>query len=36
MRTAGATSGSTRVPEAEKNLFPKLFLDHLGCSNKCF
>ena len=37
LRTAGANGGSTRVPRGEKNdFFPKLFLDHLGCSNKCF
>ena len=35
-RTVGANGGSTRVPGAKKTLFPKLFLDHLGCSNKCF
>ena len=35
-RTVGANGGSTRVPRAKKRFFPKLFLDHLGCSNKCF
>ena len=35
-RTAGANGGSTRVPGAKKSFFPKLFLDHLGCSNMCF
>ena len=35
-RTVGANGGSTRVPRAKKSFFPKLFLDHLGCSNKCF
>ena len=32
----GATGGSNRVPGAKKSFFPKLFLDYLGCSNKCF
>ena len=37
MRTVGASDGSIKVPGGEKNdFFPKLFLDHLGCSNKCF
>ena len=35
-RTVGANGGSTRVPGAKKRFFPKLFLDHLGGSNKCF
>ena len=35
-RTVGAKGGSTRVPGAKKRFFPKLLLDHLGCSNKCF
>ena len=35
-RTVGANGGSTRVPGAKKTFFPKLFLDHLGCSSKCF
>ena len=35
-RTVGANGGSTRVPRAKKRFFPKLFLDHLGCSNKSF
>ena len=36
-RMVGANGGSTRVPEAKKITFcSKLFLDHLGCSNKCF
>ena len=35
-RTVGANGGSTRVPGAKNMIFPKLFLDHLGCSNKCF
>ena len=36
-RTAGANGGSTRVHRGEKNRFvPKLFLDKLRCSNKCF
>ena len=35
-RMAGANGGSTRVPGAKKTSFPKLFLYHLGCSNKCF
>ena len=36
-RPAGANNGgSTRVPGAKKRFFPKLFLDHLGCSNRCF
>ena len=35
-RTVGANGGSTRVPGAKKRFFPNLFLDHLGCSNKCF
>ena len=35
-RTVGANGGSTRVPGAKKSFVPKLFLDHLGCSNKCF
>ena len=36
LRTVGANGGSTRVPGAgKKRFFPKLFLDHLGCSNKC-
>ena len=34
-RTAGANGGSTRVPGAKKMIFPKLFPDHLGCSNTC-
>ena len=36
LRTARANGGSTRVPGAKKMIFPKLFLDHLGCSNMCF
>ena len=36
LRTAGANGGSTRVRWAKKIVFPKLFLDDLGCSNKCF
>ena len=35
-RTLGAKGGSTRVTGAKKRFFPKLFLDHLGWSNKCF
>ena len=35
-RTVGANGGSTRDPGAKKRFFPKLFPDHLGCSNKCF
>ena len=35
-RTLGANGGSTRVPGAKKRFFPKLFLGHLGCSNKCY
>ena len=35
-RIVGANGGSTRVPRAKKIIFPKLFLDHLGYSNKCF
>ena len=35
-RTAGANGRSTGVPGAKKRIFSKLFLDHLGCSNKCF
>ena len=35
-RTVGANGGSTRSPGRKKSFFPKLFLDHLGCSNKCF
>ena len=34
--TVGANGGSTGVSGAKKRFFPKLFLDHLGCSNKCF
>ena len=34
-RTVGANGWSTRVPRGKKTVFPKLFLDHLGCSNKC-
>ena len=35
-RRVGANSGSTRVPKAKNFFFTKLFLDHLGCSTKCF
>ena len=35
-RTVGAKGGSTRVPGAKKIVFSNLFVDHLGCSNKCF
>ena len=35
-KVGGANGGSTRVPRAKKRFFPKLFLDHLDCSNKCF
>ena len=35
-RTVGANGGSTVVPGAKKTFFSKLFLYHLGCSNKCF
>ena len=35
-RTVGANGGSTRVPGAKETFFPKLFLDHLRCSSKCF
>ena len=35
-RTMGAMGGSTRLSRAKKSFFPKLFLDHLECSNKCF
>ena len=35
-RTVGANGGSTRYPGQKKRFFPKLFLHHLGCSNKCF
>ena len=35
-RTVGAKGGSTKVPGAKKRFFPKLFPDHLGCSNTCF
>ena len=34
-RIVGANGGSTRVPRAQKRFVSKLFLDHLGCSNKC-
>ena len=33
-RTVGATRGSTRSLGRKKSFFPKLFLHHLGCSNK--
>ena len=32
----GPTVGPPRSPGRKKSFFPKLFLDHLGCSNKCF
>ena len=32
----GPTMGPPRSPGRKKSFFPKLFLDHLGCSNKCF
>ena len=32
----GTTVGPPGVPRAKKRFFPKLFLDHLGCLNKCF
>ena len=35
-RIVGANGASTGVPGAKKRFFSKLFLDHLGCSNKCF
>ena len=35
-RTVGANGGSTGVPGAKKRFFPKLFLGHLGCLNRCF
>ena len=35
-RTVGANGGSNGVPGAKKRFFSKLFLDHLGYSNKSF
>ena len=35
-RTVGPTVGPPGSPGRKKSFFPKLFLDHLGCSNKCF
>ena len=32
----GPTVGPPGSPGRKKSFFPKLFLDHLGCSNKCF
>ena len=32
----GPTVGPPGSPGRKKRFFPKLFLDHLGCSNKCF
>ena len=32
----GPTVGPQGCPGRKKSFFPKLFLDHLGCSNKCF
>ena len=32
----GPAVGPPRSPGRKKSVFPKLFLDHLGCSNKCF
>ena len=32
----GPTVGPPGSPARKKSFFPKLFLDHLGCSNKCF
>ena len=32
----GPTVGPPQSPGRKKSFFPKLFLDHLGCSNKCF
>ena len=34
--TGGPTVGPPGSPGRKKRFFPKLFLDHLGCSNKCF
>ena len=31
----GPTVGPTRSPGRKKRFFPKLFPDHLGCSNRC-
>ena len=35
-RMLGANGGSTGGPGAKKIIFPKLFPDHLICSNECF
>ena len=32
----GPAVGPPGSPGRKKSFFPKLFLDHLGCSNKCF
>ena len=32
----GPTVGPPWSPGRNKSFFPKLLLDHLGCSNKCF
>ena len=32
----GPTVGQPGSPGRKNSFFPKLFLDHLGCSNKCF
>ena len=35
-RTVGPTVGPPGSPGRKKSFFPKLLLDHLGCSDKCF
>ena len=35
-RTVGANGGLSGVAKVKKLIFPKSFLNHLGCSKKCF